>query len=189
MRAKLLLLVIALIATSFSVAIPQQPASAVPEQDLKLAYLHKFCNYVIWPGNATGEQIIVGILGSNVTDDQIEGLAKQKAGKIPIRVKRIKGAEEAATCQLVYVCNIQDPEKSEPDANKNRELIESVSKAVEDVPVLIVTEFEGALELGASMNFVRSGEKLKFEISQIAVKRAKLEVSARLMSLASYVKK
>jgi hypothetical protein len=56
-------------------------------------------------------------------------------------------------------------------------------------PVLIVSDAADGLEHGATINFVPTEGRIKFEVSLEAAQRAGLTISARLLALAVRVKK
>jgi hypothetical protein len=58
---------------------------------------------------------------------------------------------------------------------------------VQAVPVLAVTEADGALEQGSMINFRLIDERLRFEVALDPVKRSGLELNTRLLSVASAV--
>ena len=54
---------------------------------------------------------------------------------------------------------------------------------------LLITEYQGALEDGSTVNFVRVANTLKYEISLVNAGHHKLEVGTTLVNLAHHVAK
>jgi hypothetical protein len=61
-------------------------------------------------------------------------------------------------------------------------------EALQDRPVLIVTDQPGALEEGSSVNFLIERQHVRFEISTAAAKRSGLQIGSGLLAVAERVK-
>jgi hypothetical protein len=55
--------------------------------------------------------------------------------------------------------------------------------------ILLITEADGALELGSVINLVPVDRRVGFEISLDSAEKSRLKLSARLLSVAQQVKK
>jgi hypothetical protein len=51
--------------------------------------------------------------------------------------------------------------------------------------VLTVAEMDRFTETGGMINFIRQGNKIRFQINKVAAKSAGLKISSKLLSLAS----
>src|SRR4026208_1357302 len=83
------------------------------ENQVKGAFLTKFAMFVEWPGKpAPGGQtpILIGILGDDPFGPQFEAaLAKGTVNGRPLVLKRLKEPQEAAGCQILFVCPSENP--------------------------------------------------------------------------------
>jgi hypothetical protein len=164
-------------------AVRAAPASALAEYRIKGAYLYNFTKFVEWPPRAfaaAGAPLVVGIVGPD--SDAAAAVAGVLAGKKtgagrPIEVRRFEALDEPALhCQLLFVLH-----GAAPDAA-------AVKAALDARPILAVGETDGFAEHGGTVNFVRSGDAIRFEINPGRAERAGLKVSGRLASVARLVR-
>ena len=158
------------------------PSSAQEPEDeytVKTSYVYNYCNYIRWPGYVAPKVVTVGLMGTALTDratlETISLLEGQVVEGRKIVVKKFASPDKYAPCDLVYVTG--------SDA-RALEAIKLIAKQTAQQPVVIVGEAAKALESGATINFVRVGDKIKFEINRPAAERAKLTISAKLQRLA-----
>ncbi len=141
--------------------------SEATEYDLKAAFLMNFVQFVKWPGGASAT---VGILG----DDPFEGkLQKVLHGKLGI--KRSRRPEELKNCQIIFIS------KSE------RGNVGAILSSLEGTNVLTVGDMEGFARQGGIIGFTMDGDRVRFEVNTSAARRSGLEISSRLLKLASRI--
>lgn len=154
-------------------------ARAKLEYQVKAGFLFNFAKFVEWPTNAAGapDSLRVGILDDGKVHPVIANeLAGKRVGERTIEVIRCKSVEDLKRCGMVFVTRSQ--------AGRAGELW----KAVADVPVLTVGEFDGFAEHGGCINFVRQGENIRFEVNLAAAEQAGLKISSKLASVAIIVR-
>ena len=141
--------------------------TAMPEYDLKAAFLSNFAQFVKWPKGGSGT---IGILG----DDPFGGkLDKALRGKLSIR--RSRRAEDLKDCQIVFV------------AKSERGNVGAIISSLGDANVLTVGDSDGFARQGGVIGFTMDGDKVRFEINSAAARRAGLVISSKLLQLASRV--
>ena len=148
------------------------------EKRIKAAYLAKLPGYITWPGSAFAKAnapLTFGVLG----DDQVAAeLAPAVAGRDvdghPLYVRRLTDGESLNNLQVLFV------------AGRGR--LAEVAKATEKLPVLLVTESEGALDRGSVVNFMLIDERVKFDIALDAAEKRGLKLSSRLLGVAHNVR-
>lgn len=138
----------------------------VSTRKLEAIYMYNFTKYINWQSGG-GDSHTIGVWEESEVASELQDNLKNKGG---IVVKVIKTAEEAKSCQIVYL-----------PKTKSDQLRTLVSQAGSDV--LIVTEEDLAAK-GASVSFVLDGSKLRFKINQGALNKAGLQASSSLLSLA-----
>jgi hypothetical protein len=157
---------------------PAQPASAPTAAAVKAAFLYKFGNYVEWPAaafRAPDDPLVVGVIGDDAVVANLEQLvAGRLAGSHPVRVRRLREDESVEGVHILYVAPGSDA--------KVRETLRRARG-----PVLPVTDVPGGLDLGAAVNFVFDGGKVRFEASQRAAEQRGLRLSSRLLAVAQNV--
>jgi len=155
------------------------PLSAL-ENDLKAALLVAFPRYVDWPSGgpvADAAPIVLAVFGETNLDNEIREAIKGKTvnGR-PLVFKRAATEEECARgCHILYI----SPEE--------RRRFPSLLNRLRDVSVLTIGESDDFLERGGIVKLVRSERKFKFEVNLTAAKRARLEISSKLLKLADAV--
>lgn len=134
------------------------------EYDLKAGYLAKFPDFIRWP--APGSPVTVGVLGNDPFGAALDGVMK---------VKRSKRVEDLKGCQIIFIS------KSEQGN------IPGIIAALAGTNVMTVGDADGFVKQGGVIGFIMDGGKVRFEINTGAAKRAGLEISSRLLKLASKV--
>ncbi len=153
---------------------PAQPDEAVAERRVKAAYLFRFARYIEWPGSALaqpGDPLLMGVWGH----DELAGdLAALVAGHHVDgrRVEVLKVRDPAST--TVHILFMAQ-------ARGNR--LARLLAALEQRPILVVTESPGALGLGSVINFLVDGGQIRFELSPQAAAKRGLRLSSRLIAV------
>lgn len=135
-----------------------------PEYELKAGFIAKFPSFVKWP--APGSPVTVGVLGNDPFGPALDRVMK---------VRRSKRVEDLKGCQIIFIS------KSE------RGNIPGIIAALAGANVMTVGDTEGFVKQGGVLGFVMEGDKVRFEINTGAAKRAGLDISSRLLKLASLV--
>lgn len=148
------------------------------ESAVKAAYIYRFLEYVTWPGEsskAPDAPIVVGV----TREDDVAGELRRIARDRTVQNRRIVVlAARPNTDTQVHVLYVATPD-----------IAKFLKGAVRQRPVLIVTDTADGLEHGATINFVHSEGRIKFEVSVDAAHRAGLAISSRLLGIAIRVKK
>lgn len=150
-------------------------AQSLEEHDVKAAFVYKLVNFVQWP-NQSGHEMVIGFIGADATGDALQRLASGKAvnGK-GIVVRRLTRDGDLKSCQVVFV-----------GASESRS-IQSVLERLRGTNVLTVGESDGFGQRGGIVNLLLSGGRIRFEVNAHAAERAHLQISSRLLSLATIV--
>ena len=155
--------------------------AAVPEADLKAAFLYNFTKFVEWPAEAFASDdapFVVGIFG----DDDFAGtlrklLQDKKAHGHPFIVKKLTNSNETKGCQILFF--------REFETKRFGQLYESVKRS----PILTVGESEEFLDAGGMFNLFFEDKQLRFEVNPAPAENAKLSISSKLLRLAKKVRK
>ena len=157
----------------------QIPAAAerapVDERAMKAAYLYNFAVFTQWPKlSSTAFQFCV--LGVSAVDEELRRLqGRPVQNGLPLVVRNVVPGDDLEPCQLLYV-----------DESQRRQFAATLGR-LNGYPVLTVTDAEGLAEQGAMIEVRRQGNRLAFDVNLPAARRVKLDFSARLLKLASYV--
>jgi hypothetical protein len=147
----------------------------LPEYRLKAAFLYNFAAYTEWPAEVGGT-LNVCIYGADPFGTEADALNGKKAGLRILAVHRKTQAEALKGCQMIFI------------ANAGSETVRRVLDALRGLPVLTVADTPQALQHGVALNMNLTQERVTFEASLRAAREARLELSSRLLRLATEVR-
>jgi len=167
------------------VATAAQPSAT--EYQIEAAYLLNFGKFVTWPSappgsNATqlpksSETFSICVLGEDpfgsVLDATVRG---EKINGKPVTARRVRHVQEAAGCDELFI--------GESGKSQNHKTISALNKA----GVLTVSDAAGFLDRGGIIQFVVSGNKVRFEVNLEAADQAQLTLSSELLKVARSVR-
>lgn len=155
-----------------------QQSPAAPAQEVEAAYLLNFTRYVDWPPGSFPDPdapVNVCVLGENafggILRQTVQG--RRSRGR-PVRVLEPDSPSQAADCHVAFV------------AGQPRE-IKAWLTALRRSPALTVGDGPEFLRRGGMVAFVVVNQTLRFEIDAAAVRRAGLQISSRVLALATRV--
>ncbi len=155
-------------------AIPAQPAN---EYEVKAAFLFNFTRFVDWPTSPGSGPFCIGIEGADpfggALDEAVKG---RSAGGHTIAVKHFNAGEEPAACEIVFI--------SGADARKTGAALGRLQHAA----VLTVGEGPGFCHRGGVIAFEVEDSRVRLEINPDAAQRARLQISSKLLTLATLVR-
>lgn len=157
----------------------QATLTAPRESAVKAAFLMKFGTFVDWPPPAfrrPDEPLVIGIVGDDAVHADLEQLAQGRSvnGR-PLVARRLR--EAPANGERVHILFLATQNES-----RLRELLLRTTG-----PVLVVTQSDGGLALGAALNFVLEQGRVRFEASPRAAEARGLKLSSRLLAVARSV--
>ena len=157
-----------------------EDAPARQEEEVKAAFLYKFPAYVDWrPGTFVqpSSPIVIGVMGDEAVAEALRGLvAGRKAGERPVEIRQLAPGVLPPGIHLLFVgraASAQVPRLA-PTATRRG--------------VLLVTDYEGALDEGAAINLLVIDHRVRFEVSLDATERAGLKLSSRMLAVALWVR-
>ena len=155
-----------------------QTAPPVSEQEVKAAYLFNFTRYVDWPANAfdaPDAPVNLCVLGEGDFGEVVrQTVAGQRSRGRIVRVLEPDEPSQAADCHVAFL-----PSRPREARSWLQALRRSATLTVGDGPVL--------LQRGGMIAFVTVNQTLRFEIDATAVRRAGLQISSRVLALATRV--
>ena len=133
-----------------------------------------------WPTNAfaeTNSPIVIGLYGEDKFGDALtNAVAGRTISGRPIVIQPIEKNDDPGKCQVLFI--------SDSEKNHLGEILDKIKA----LPVLTVGESDQFLEQGGMINFVKKEGKIRLEINLEAARRAKLEISSKLLGVADVVK-
>ena len=149
------------------------------EYPAKLAFLYNFAKFIEWPPGSyryAGAPLVICIAGhdpfSAVTENDLR--TRTVLGH-PIEIRPFRAGDASSVCSMVF---IPVTEKDQAD---------NILRGLRGSSTLTVGETEGFAARGGIINLTVEGNRLHFEINQLAAERADLKISSKLFSLAKLV--
>jgi hypothetical protein len=147
------------------------------EYQLKAAFLLNFAKFVEWPPAAFAKAtspIVLGVLGENPFGNVLEQTIRGKTiNNRPLVSRVFSSSAEATNCHILFI-----------SASEKARLPEILA-TLRTASMLTVGETDRFTESGGMINFVRQGNKTRFQINEAAAKNVGLKISSKLLSLAS----
>lgn len=152
-------------------------AQSVEEHEVKAAFVLKLINFVQWPNvPAQHGSLTICVIGTDATSDALQRLASGKSvdGR-DIAVRRMSFETDASTCQVIFI------------GASERKNASSVLTRVRGVSILTVGESDGFGQHGGMVNLMLDEGRIHLEVNPHAATQAHLQISSRLLSLATIV--
>ncbi len=150
-------------------------AQSLGEDDAKAAFVLKLVNFVQWPSSNTND-LIIGFIGADSTSDALQ---RQASGKTvngrKVVVRRLGLDGDLRACHVIFL------------GDSERKNTASVLERVRGTSVLTVGEYDGFGQRGGIVNLMLNEGRIRFEVNPHAAERAHLQISSRLLSLATIV--
>jgi len=146
------------------------------EHEAKAAFVLRLVNFIQWPAESGQGPLIIGTVGADETSVALQRLA---AGK-PVNGREIVIRRLAADADLkgYHVLFIGASEAKNTAAILDR---------ARGVSVLTIGETDGFGQHGGIVNLSLSDGRIRLEVNPHAAERAHLQLSSRLLSLATLV--
>ncbi len=146
------------------------------EYQIKAAIVYNFAKFVTWPPEAfaaTDSPIVIGVLGKNVFGDALERTMHNKViNQHPLQFKEFSAVGEATNCHVLFI------------SPSEKERLPAILEGLRGRSVLTVSEMSQFIESGGMINLEIVDNTVHFEINVEAAKKAGLEVSSKLLSVA-----
>jgi hypothetical protein len=160
--------------------IPGSARGAPKEYQVKAAFLYNFAKFVEWPAVAFEKPqtpYSICVLGADPFGQVLDIAAAESVQGRRMMVRRLgDDLKNAAGCHILFV------------SPTGRSKLPAIFAALGQFPTLTVGEDEEFIRAGGCMRFYLLEDKVRFEISVQATEKARLKVSAKLLSLARVVK-
>jgi hypothetical protein len=136
-------------------------------------FIYNFSRLIEWPANYKTGPFIIGVIGNSETLSELEAYTANKSvGSQEIKIKKFNIPAEIATCHILFV------------PYSKTKLVPEIIQRIGNNSTLIITEKNGAIDLGATFNFIVIGDKLKFEIKPDNAKSKGINMSSKLNEMA-----
>jgi hypothetical protein len=157
----------------------------VSEYSVKAAYLFNFAKFVEWPSQAFSSGLapmIIGVLGDDPFGDDLDHVVQGKmVDGHTIEIRRFEDFDPdqiagLRRCQILFI------------AYSEKDQLGDILKSLKGASVLTVSEIENFPILGGMILFDQAGKKINLIVNPEAARRAKLEISSRLLQVSKVYK-
>jgi hypothetical protein len=146
---------------------------------IKAGFTYNFAKLMEWPGGAFAQPdspIVIGVLGTDPFNGTLDQVLKGKqANGRAFEVRHLKWGADLRGCNILFV---SDSETAHLD---------ELFRSIKGLPILTIGETPGFAQRGGIINFVVEDNRVRFEIDVDAAKQANINISSRLLSLATIV--
>lgn len=151
------------------------------EHDVQAAYLYNFLRFVRWPETTfldSLEPVIIGIVGESPIASRLEKLASERTlHSHPLIVKHFEKNDNNYKCHVLYIGSIE----------KRYQI--SILKKLKKTSVLTLSDSNYFCDIGGMINFMVVEDRVAFRVNLKALKKANLDISAKILRLASSILK
>jgi hypothetical protein len=141
-------------------------------EKFKALFMYNFTKYIEWPASVRQGDFVIGILGTSPMAKELEIIAgKQKVGSQNIIVKTYNSIDEIENCHILYV-----------PSGKSASLAQIIEK-LSGKSVLVVTDKEGLATQGACINYIKDGDRIKYELNKKNIEKRGMVVNSSLVTL------
>jgi hypothetical protein len=165
--------------TIFGILILFSSTSFVSAQQIRAQYqslfIYNFTKYIKWPPSHSTGDFVIGVYNDAPLLSEMlkmRDLKKNVSLGRPMVIREIKEKQDLDGCHIVYISETLQENMSEID-------LFTTGK-----PILLITEFDDAIEKGSIINFVPKKGKIKFEINEKRATECGLRISSTLLDLA-----
>jgi hypothetical protein len=152
------------------------PAQDVTEPALKAAFIYNFAKFTEWPADAIGaaEPWVLCVIGdAAIASELTRAVTGRTMAGHSIGVSSAAPAGPArGGCHVLYVSGMTASQA------------ETIVAALQDAPVLTISDVAGFIQLGGIAQFYFEQGRLRFNVHVEAARRARLQISSRLLTLA-----
>jgi hypothetical protein len=165
------------VVASAQATVAAQPAATAA--GLKAAFLYNFAKFAEWPGDALapGQRLSMCVVGDDALADALEDLIRRRAvDGHQLTVQMVKTGSSLRGCHVLYV------------SGEEFRRFPRVLDAIAGAAVFSVSDGGAFAESGGVAQLILERDRMRFAINVKAAQRARLHISANLLSLATIVK-
>jgi hypothetical protein len=149
-------------------------AQPTTEYEVKAAYLANFPKFVEWPVRvAKSESFNICVLGQDPFGAALDAaVGGETIDRVPITARRISRPQDALDCHVLFISSSEDSRWKE------------ILAALKTVSILTVSDMREFARRGGIVQFIRDGNRVRFEVNLAATGPPGLKLSSALLKLA-----
>ncbi len=159
-----------------SADLPQQPT----EYQVKAAFLFNFAKFVTWPIDALASSdtvLIIGVIGNNKFIDDLKSvIGEKRVQNRRIEIRHYRWYKDIDYCHILFVDCSERPR------------LRRILRHIGSRPILTVGDgINNFCQAGGIINFVMNDTMVNFEINPASAKVHGLQISSKLLRLATII--
>ena len=140
---------------------------------IKASFLYNFAKLVDWPEEYKSGNFVISVMGGeNLYRELVKKYNTKYIGSQQIEIRKLSKTPNISKCHLLYI------------GEDCIDLLPEITEKYEHLPILVVTDEEGALSDGAVINMVPVESEWMFELNIENANSRKLFIGSMLRSLA-----
>jgi hypothetical protein len=167
-------LFIFLLSTALVFSAPSTRAQQIDPSNTRVMmqanFLYQFALNNNWPTETRKGKFVIGVMGSQEVFQQLR--EKYNAKPIGSQVLEIIPISEANMDQFCHVLFVDKSKKND---------LPRIMKDVRERSTLVVSNWDGALQTGASINFKTIDGSIRYELSQSAMEAKKITPGQKIL--------
>lgn len=152
----------------------QAQEQLINENAAKAAFVYNVALYVSWPPPQS-DTILVGILGKGPLEPEWKNLTGKALNNRKVKVFKSNDIEELLECQIVFI------EESSPKK------LSRILSQLKNYPILTIGDSPAFSNLGGMLHVSVKNNRITFVANQIQARSSGLEISSKLLKLATEV--
>lgn len=151
-----------------------QAAETASEYAVKAAFIYNFISFTTWPEPAPLHPRLC-VLGRDPFGPALDNLAGKEALGGRLEVRRLSTDESTPGCLVLFI------------SDSERANLATILEKLEGAAVLTVTDLPEAAAKGVIIKLALEGQKVVFRVDNEAARRARIQLSSKLLRLAREV--
>lgn len=150
-------------------------AETSAEYRVKAAFLFNFIAFTEWP-DEVGSTLNLCVYGPDPFGMELDRLQGRTTAGRSLAVSRVNSVDDLGNCQAVFIA---------------RPVIDNLQRVLDTVngkPVLTVADSAGAMHQGVALNMGTRQARVTIEANLVAARANRLNISSKLLKLATEVK-
>ncbi|MEE9493264.1 MAG: YfiR family protein [Gammaproteobacteria bacterium] len=146
-------------------------ASSRVTNRIKAAFIFNFIKFTEWPQDVRLQTINVCVRNDAGMYVELQGLKNKRAHGVPLEIIQIDDESKLSQCQVIYFGEMAE-------SHLDRVLSHLAGRSI-----LTIGDHASFIQQGGGIRLFLSNNRLRFEISPVAVNQSQLVISSKLLSL------
>lgn len=177
MRNKTFLFILFALVSSFQLLAQEQVEPILEDADpnaaFKASFLFMFSKSCNWPQSSKEGEFVLAVVGSKKVFEELSyTYASKPVGAQVLVVELLPDLKNIEKSHVVFISRAQS------------KLLPEVVRRCKGLPILIVSETKGGLDIGAALNFVIVDNAIRYELNQQHALDASIEIGSKLTQYA-----